>query len=92
MEPEEIERVIAYGLKRLGPGTITSAAALRRDLARTRGRGRLLSVALVPALWQGVARRWGAEVVEIVDRKIKELATTIARAKVPRARRSRERE
>jgi DNA-binding IclR family transcriptional regulator len=39
MSPEEIERIIAQGLPPLGPGTITSAAALRRDLERTRRRG-----------------------------------------------------
>jgi len=44
MAPEEIDAVIAHGLRRLGPGTITNAGALRRDLARTRRRGWALSV------------------------------------------------
>jgi len=39
MTPTEIERVIAGGLPRLARGTITSAALLRRDLARIRQQG-----------------------------------------------------
>ncbi len=39
-----IERVIAGGLRRLGPGTITTGPALRRDLAIIRRRGWAFSV------------------------------------------------
>jgi DNA-binding IclR family transcriptional regulator len=44
MTDDEIERVIAAGLARLAPRTITSAIALRRDLARIRRRGFASSV------------------------------------------------
>ncbi|MBI1735646.1 MAG: IclR family transcriptional regulator [Candidatus Rokubacteria bacterium] len=44
MAEAEIERVIARGLERVGPRTITNPAALRRDLAAIRRRGYAWSV------------------------------------------------
>jgi DNA-binding IclR family transcriptional regulator len=44
MKAQEIERLITRGLKRLGPGTITNPAGLRRDLAKTRRRGWAFSI------------------------------------------------
>lgn len=55
MTPEEIERVIAAGLGRLAPRTITSPPALRRDLAAIRRRGYAQSVEETNAGAAGVA-------------------------------------
>jgi DNA-binding IclR family transcriptional regulator len=55
MTPEEIDRVIAAGLPRLAPRTITNPFALRRDLAAIRRRGYAQSVEETNAGAAGVA-------------------------------------
>jgi DNA-binding IclR family transcriptional regulator len=55
MTAEEIERVIAGGLSRLAPRTITSPLLLRRDLQRIRRRGWAYSVEETNAGAAGIA-------------------------------------